>query len=116
MSVGSAAAVEYLSAWILEPCLTAPGPALAWLLRTASQRTLRDLQLALVGEKQNIALREALAWEALDTADAVKRAGEFLQDLALIAAGSAPTNPAWTTSVRSGITVYTATHVRKVTP
>jgi hypothetical protein len=113
---GPGAAVECLSAWILEPCLAAPGQALEWLLPTAPQRTLRETQRALVCQKQNGALREALAWEALETDDAVKRAAEFLHDLTLIAMGSEPTNPAWSTSARGTITVYAATHVRKAAP
>jgi hypothetical protein len=69
-----------------------------------------------VAQKENGALREALAWEALETEEAVKRAGEFLRDLTLIAGGTAPADPGWTVSTRGGITIYTATHVRKATP
>jgi hypothetical protein len=113
---GAEAAVEYLAAWILEPCLGAPGPVLTYLLK-GTAGALRDLQVALVREKDNLSVRESAAWEALETADAAKRAGEFLQDLGMIAAGSAPSNAGWTLKKTStGITVYTATHIRKSTP
>jgi putative ATP-dependent endonuclease of the OLD family len=113
---GSGAAVECLSAWILEPCLGSPGPTVTQLLAGAPQRTLRQAQLALVAQKENGALQEALAWEASETEGAVKRAGEFLRDLTLIAGGKPPADPGWTVSARGGITIYTATHVRKATP
>jgi putative ATP-dependent endonuclease of OLD family len=111
---GASAAVEYLAAWILEPCLAAPGRTLSDLLQ-GTGGTLRDLQVVLTGKARGEpSLREALAWEALDTPDAVKRAGEFLQDIALIAAGQKPSNEGWAcTTGPSGVTVYTATHIRK---
>lgn len=112
---GAGAAVEYFAAWVLEPCLAAPGPILSELLQ-GTTGTLRDLRGVLTGRaKDDASLREALAWEALDRSDAVKRAGEFLQDLALIAGGQAPSNSGWTSTITpSGATVYTATHIRKI--
>ncbi|MBN2266223.1 MAG: AAA family ATPase [Candidatus Aminicenantes bacterium] len=112
---GPGAAVECLAAWILEPCPSSTGTAIAELLAGATH-TLRQLQLTLCAQKGDDTLREALAWEALETEAAVRRAGEFLQDLTLIAQGKPPANPGWTHSTRGGVSIHTATHVRKATP
>ncbi|MDP3012667.1 MAG: AAA family ATPase, partial [Candidatus Subteraquimicrobiales bacterium] len=80
---GIRAAVECLSAWILEPALAAPGEALASLLPDGS-RTLKNLQDALFASKKDRELRENLVWESLGTDECCKRASEFFHDLAAI--------------------------------
>jgi hypothetical protein len=58
---GNAAAVECLTAWILEPALAAPGDALSQLLRDPKTRTLKNLQQALIDHKKDRELHENLA-------------------------------------------------------
>jgi len=113
---GPDAGAEYLAAWILEPSLTAPGSALAGLLTDPSNRTLRDLQIALADatNKKDRELRENLVWESLAAPQCCNRACEFFHDLAAIAVGEQPTNSGWMTETgQNGITIFTATHVRR---
>jgi hypothetical protein len=110
---GTAAAIECLSAWILQPALAAPGPILSSIL--PPRRGLKDLQDALVGRKDDRQLRENLCWEALETSACTIRAGTFLEDVSRIAAELPPHNPQWETEKRPcGMMVYRATHVARV--
>ncbi len=114
---GRGAGAECLAAWILEPALTAPGDILGGLLSNPSNRTLRDLQVALVDGtvKKDRELHENLVWESLANEECCIRAGEFFHDLAAIAAGETPSNSNWTTETgQNGITVFIATHVRRI--
>lgn len=112
---GAGASVEYLAAWILEPALSTPGPNLARLIPDPAQHTLRGLQRALADRKKDDELHEALAWEALDTPAAVLRAGQFLQDLVLIACGDSPQDQGWKKEIRAnGTEIHTAAHVSRV--
>jgi putative ATP-dependent endonuclease of OLD family len=97
---GTGAASECLSARILEPALTAPGPILSNLLMS-QQRNLKQLQRALIARKDDRQLREDLCWEALDTPACAVRAGRFLEDISCIATGSSPKEPQWLTTTRS---------------
>lgn len=110
---GTGAAVECLGAWILQPALAAPGPVLATLLGT-SRHDLRSLQKVLAAKKDDRQLRENLCWEALDNGSCAIRAGNFLEDLAAIAAGSSPKDPQWVSATRSsGLRVFTARHIAR---
>lgn len=112
---GADAAVECLSAWILEPALTAPGEALAGLLAgLEGSPTLKALQDALIDSKTDRELREKLVWESLGSDECCKRACEFFHDLAAIAFGSELKNTAWQTGIRvNGTSVFTAAHIRR---
>ena len=112
---GQAACVECVAAWILEPTLASPGPIVASLLSSPADRTLKRLQQVLIERKKEQELHESVAWEALATPAAVMRAGEFLQDLALIASRQKPANPGWISQVQqNGVVIHQATHVAKV--
>lgn len=113
---GLRAGTECLAAWILEPALAAPGSFLSALLPDPAKRTLRDLQDSLVtgANKKDRELRENLVWESLATTLCCARACEFFHDLAAIAVGEQPTNSGWTTEPKqNGLTLFTATHVRR---
>jgi putative ATP-dependent endonuclease of the OLD family len=108
---GVGAAVECLSAWILEPALPAAGAVLSSLL-SRSQRNLRGLQSALASRKNDRQLREDLCWEAIETPACAIRAGEFLGDLACIAADSPPKDSHWLIVTRaSGLRVFKAQQI-----
>ena len=113
--LGTDATIECLSAWILEPCLAAPGATLSTLLGTQS-RELRSIQRLLLNgtNKKDRELRENLAWEAIDCEPAMLRAAGFLQDIALIAAGQQPTNPLWVRTTENQTEVFTANHIQRV--
>jgi hypothetical protein len=107
---GADAAIECLSAWILEPALSTPGPLLSAFL--TRQKTLKNLQDELATRKDDRQLRENLCWEALDTPACALRAGNFLEDVARIAAGLLPKDSHWVTETRaSGIPLFKATHI-----
>lgn len=107
---GADAAVECLSAWILESALAAPGPVLSSLLPL--HRNLKSLQAALAAHKDDRQLRENLCWEALDTSACAVRAGNFLEDVARIAAGLPPNDSHWVSETRaSGIPLFKACHI-----
>jgi predicted ATP-dependent endonuclease of OLD family len=111
---GTEAAVECLAAWVLEPALAAPGPALQSLFSSTASRTLKALQEALYAAKDKYQIREDLAWCVVDSPACVERAGDFMQDLASIASGSNPNSPGWQWQTRpSGVVVFTATHITK---
>jgi putative ATP-dependent endonuclease of the OLD family len=111
---GVGAAVECLCAWILEPALSAPGAVLSNLL-TTSQRSLGSLQAILVSKKDDRQLREDLCWEAIETPACALRAGQFLEDIACIAAGSPPKDSRWTsTTLASGTRLFKANHIASV--
>jgi putative ATP-dependent endonuclease of OLD family len=108
---GDRAAVECLSAWILEPALSSPGSVMNGLLG-GSTPTLRNLQDALIGNKKDQELRESIVWESLRSEACCERACEFLHDLAAIASNSTPTNAGWSSYAEAnGTTVYVASHV-----
>lgn len=107
---GAGAAIECLSAWILQPALDAPGPVLSNLLPL--HRNLKNLQDVLAKRKDDRQLREDLCWEALDTAACALRAGNFLEDVARIAADLPPKDSHWVRETRaSGISLFRACHI-----
>ena len=113
---GADAGTEYVSAWILEPSLTKPGPALSALLPEASSRNLKHLQVTLSKRevKKDLELHENLAWESINTPGCLLRVAEFLQDVSLIASGGMPTNPAWViVNPNPQTTVFKATHIKR---
>lgn len=111
---GDRAAVECLSAWILEPALSSPGVVMSTLLEGTAP-TLRNLQDALIGGKKDREMHENIVWESLAIDQCCERACEFLHDLAAIAMGGAPTNPHWRVlNETSGTMVYVASHVARV--
>jgi hypothetical protein len=105
-------AVEGLGTWILEPCLSNPGPVLADLL-TGQPATSKNLFKAICKEKSNIELQENLIWEASGNVVSLERAKSFIDDLCRIAAGEKPTNKGWAIARESRTDVYTATHICK---
>ncbi len=110
---GERAAVECLSAWILEPTLSSPGSVMNALLGSSTP-TLRNLQEALIAKKKDREMHESIVWESLESNACSERACEFLHDLAAIASNGTPTNSCWRTHKEAnGTTVYVATHVRK---
>jgi len=107
---GAGAAIECLSAWILEPALAAPGPVLLSLL--PPRKNLKNLQDVLAARKDDRQLRENLCWEALDTPACALRAGSFLEDVARIAGGLLPKDSHWVRETRaSGIPLFKARHI-----
>lgn len=113
--LGQNASAECLAAWMLEPALNNPGPALARLLPTG-QRTLKDLQTALSQSqnKKDRELHETLAWEALDNTRCCERACEFFNDLSAIATGGPRRNPSWNVSTTpGGMQCFRAEHVSR---
>lgn len=115
LQYGKGAAVECLAAWILEPSLPAPGPTIAELLPNSSQRTLKDLQHALVAKKKDYRIAEELAWEASANPDCADRLLKFLDDIAVVVQrAAAPTQLDWAISERSsGVKLCTAGFVEK---
>lgn len=113
---GQDAAVECLSAWILEPSLTAPGPAVRTLL-DGKGATLRNLQDSLIDKKKDRELWENAVWECADSAPCCQRACELFQDFAAIALGGTPANSRWTMSIgANGTTIYIASHIQRASP
>jgi hypothetical protein len=111
---GERAAVECLSAWILEPALISPGNSLQTLLK-GNAPSLINLQKALIDKKKDREMHENLVWEALIKDACCKRACEFLHDIAVIASDGVPTNPGWSShEERNGTLIYVATHVGRV--
>jgi len=112
---GKDAATECLSAWILEPCLSTPGEALMELLPNQDAKTLKGLQGALIERKKDRDIRERLAWEALNSSQSCKRACEFFHDITAIAFDGTTKNLGWNIeSKQNGISIYNATHIKKV--
>lgn len=110
---GDKAAVECLSAWILEPALSAPLPIMRELLEDLAPN-LQNLQKALINKKKDRELHEKLVWEALEVEGCCLRACEFLQDLASIATQSLPTNTGWQRhDVGNGVQLFVASHVKR---
>jgi len=112
---GKEAAVECLSAWVLEPALASPGPVMKELLG-ASTRTIRKLQDALIGQKKARELHENIVWESIACNACCERACEFLQDLAAIASDGSPANPGWAVLETDGTVVYVASHIARAQP
>ena len=110
--LGQKAAIECLSAWILEPALACPGAELQNLLSTASDRTLKGLQSALIEYKGNTDLHERLAWEATGNEESCSRACQFVSDIASIARGDS-LSATWESTIKDGIEVLTATHIAR---
>jgi putative ATP-dependent endonuclease of OLD family len=109
---GTAAAVECLSAWIIEPCLADPGPVLKTLLADPAKRSLKDLQNALIAMKKDRYQRENLAWECADRPASALRAGEFIEDLSRVASTGTPKMPMWKkTTLASGTELFTASEI-----
>jgi putative ATP-dependent endonuclease of OLD family len=111
---GTGAAIECLSAWILEPALSTSASVLSGLL-PREEPNLRDLQTALILRKEDRQLREDLCWEAAEIPACAMRAGRFLEDVALIASGVTPNGPRWAVTIRpSGMSLFKATHITRV--
>jgi putative ATP-dependent endonuclease of OLD family len=110
---GANAAIEALSAWILEPCLSKPGVFMSSLLKEAGATNAGELRRILVDKKKDMELRENLAWEAVENPGSVARAAEFISDLSLIASGHIPINVAWLPRSIGPTTVYRASHICK---
>jgi hypothetical protein len=111
---GASAAVECLSAWIIEPCLANPGPILTELLQDPAKRSLKDLQSALIDIKKDRHQRENLAWECADVPASALRAGEFIDDLSRIAASASPKMAMWKqTTHAGGFELFTATVIAR---
>ncbi|MCK8600140.1 ATP-dependent nuclease [Desulfoferrobacter suflitae] len=111
---GDRAAVECLSAWILEPALSSPREGMKSLLG-GSRATLRNLQNAILARKKDREMRETIVWECLATDGCCERACELLHDLAAIASNGAPSNAGWHShSEPNGTVVHVASHVRRV--
>lgn len=114
---GAGAAVECVASWILEPALPAPGTRLAELLPDSTARNLKALQHKLCESvnKKSRDLHESLVWEALETPACGLRATELFNDIAAIVRSDQPKTPGWTkASHSSGLTVWTAGHIRKI--
>jgi len=110
---GQKAAVECLSAWVLEPLLCAPGAVLSTIL-DAREPTLRNLQDALIENKKDREFREKVIWECIDTDGCCERACELFHDLAAIACGSSPLNAGWTIGNKvNGTVVHVASHIKR---
>jgi len=117
VSLGKNAAIECLSAWILEPALADPGDTLKLLLPDPTKRTLKNLQDELVNStnKKNRELRENLVWECVNISGCNQRACEFINDLTAIACGKPQENPKWKVETKSnGVSIFTATHIQRV--
>lgn len=111
---GDRAAVECLSAWILEPAMLSAGPTMTALLGSSAP-TLRILQDAIIARKKDREMHESIVWECLATDACCERACEFLHDLAAIATNGAPTNTGWRCHREAnGTMVYVASHVGRV--
>ena len=111
---GASAAVECLSAWLIEPCLANPGPVLTELLQDPAKRSLKDLQNALIDIKKDRHQRENLAWECADIPASALRAGEFIEDLSRIAAGASPKMAMWKqTTHAGGFELFTASVIAR---
>ena len=111
---GTAAAIECLSAWILEPALSISASVLSGLL-PPGEPNLRNLQAALILRKEDRQMREDLCWAAAEIPACAMRAGRFLEDVAHIASGVTPKDPNWTVTIRpSGVSLFKAMHVSRV--
>jgi hypothetical protein len=114
--LGEGAAIEVLAAWVLEPSLASPGPALIRLLPKLAERDLKGLQKALIVEtnKKDRELRETLTSEALECPVSIRRAAEFFADISAILTQSKPKNSGWKESAGPGaVQIHVATHIRK---
>lgn len=111
LRLGPGAAMECLAAWILEPSLPAPGPALNDI--GCRQCSLAELQNALIDRKHDRDLRAAIMWEAIDTPGCHERVCEFLHDVSALAAGRQPRNARWVCDGDSQAPAYTASHIAK---
>ncbi len=108
--LGHSAAIECLSAWIMEPALRAPGPALAQVV--AADASVRTLQKALCASKKDRDLHEVLAWECCDNPACWHRASQFFRDLSMISSGQSACHGDWCTENRaSGVQVHVARHI-----
>jgi hypothetical protein len=111
---GDGAAVECLSAWILEPTLSCQRSVMKSLLG-GSTPTLRNLQDALITKKKDRELHESIVWESLVSDACCERACEFLHDLAAIASDGTPSNAGWSSQRETnGTIMFVATHVGRV--
>jgi putative ATP-dependent endonuclease of the OLD family len=111
---GTDAAIECLAAWVLEPALLHAGPRLLQLLPDPKERQLRFLQKALIGEKKDRDLREALTWEAIEQPQCGARAAEFFNDVAALKNGDKAENAGWTKqNHNSGMEVWVSGHIHK---
>lgn len=109
---GTDAAVECLSAWIIQPCLGEPGPVLEALLPDPAKRSLKDLQNALIDMKKDRYQRENLAWECADCPASALRAGQFIGDLGRLGSSGTPKMPMWKKStLASGTELFTASEI-----
>ena len=111
---GTSAAVECLSAWIIEPCLSNPGTTLRALLPDVAKRGLKDLQNELIAIKKDRLRRENLAWECAETDESALRAGSFIEDVGRISAGSTPNMSMWQSKRVHSIEIFTASEVKRV--
>lgn len=113
IQLGTGAAIETLSTWILEPCMAKPGPSLSALLSEVGSLNFNGLRNVLSRHKKEFELREDLAWEASENPASVVRVAEFLGDMGRISSGEAPVNPGWKFTVDGSTKVYRALHICK---
>lgn len=113
---GYHAAIECLSAWVLEPSLSSPGNQVNDLL-SGAKPTLRNLQNVLISSsvKKDRELHESIVWDSLSNDACCERACEFLHDIAAIASNGIPTNTGWKSyKEANGTLVYIASHIARV--
>lgn len=114
IQLGQNAAVECLSAWILEPSLSNPFKGIKDLLNS-TDFSLKTLQDTLIKRKKDRELHENLVWEALTDDECRKRACELLHDIAAITFGEQPAGKGWETFQEdNGVRRFVATHIRRV--
>jgi putative ATP-dependent endonuclease of the OLD family len=113
--LGTGAGIEVLAAWILEPQLQNPGPTLAQLLPSPTDRNVLVLQRSLFTKvnKQDRNLHENLVAETIHQVESVRRAREFLDDIGSIVSGHEPKDSRWNKQTRNRTDIYTAAHISR---
>jgi len=117
ITLGNNAAVECLSAWLLEPALSNPEECLKEILPDSQDRNLKKLQdkLCESPNKKNRELRENLVWEAINNSDCQVRVQEFMNDISALASGESPINQGWQIrTINGNIKIATANHITRL--